>query len=48
MYLVSYRRKGADAAAAPDSVDFAGHARLERDGPSEPWRFAYYRVYLQR
>ncbi|KAK4456291.1 hypothetical protein QBC34DRAFT_432572 [Podospora aff. communis PSN243] len=37
-----------DAGAAPYSVDFAGHARLQREGPAESWRFAYYRVYLQR
>ncbi|KAK0623554.1 hypothetical protein B0T14DRAFT_564897 [Immersiella caudata] len=34
--------------AAPYSVDFAGHARLQRDGPAASWGFAYYRVYLQR
>ncbi|KAL2022341.1 hypothetical protein VTK56DRAFT_5739 [Thermocarpiscus australiensis] len=41
---VAYRMKdGGDAAAG-----WAGHAQLRRDGVAKPWRFVYYRVYLQK
>ena len=43
---VVYRLK-----ANPDgeeTVDWAGHARLVRAPGSKEWKFAYYRVYIQR
>lgn len=43
---VDYRPR--DITAPPYSVEFAGHARLERDDEEGPWGFGYYRVWLQR
>lgn len=42
---VVYKLKGA-AEGAEDTVDWAGYARLVR--AAGEWKFAYYRVYLQR
>lgn len=42
---VAYRFKES-AGGAEDTVDWAGYARLVRAG--KEWKFAYYRVYLQR
>lgn len=42
---VAYRLRDGAAEAA---VDWAGHARLWRDKVTAPWRFGFYRVYLQR
>lgn len=41
---VVYQFKGAEGFEEP--VDWAGYARLVRIG--EEWKFAYYRVYIQR
>lgn len=42
---VAYRLKdeGGDAVA-----DWAAHAKLRRDRVTAPWRFAFYRVYIQK
>lgn len=42
---VAYRKTGPDSEV---TVDWAAHAKLKRDGVNSPWRFEYYRVYLQR
>lgn len=31
-----------------DGVDWAGYAKLSRARGEKEWRFAYYRVYIQR
>ncbi|ROV98358.1 hypothetical protein VMCG_07117 [Cytospora schulzeri] len=43
---VVYRLKGSADDGGEDTVDWAGYARLVRVGGE--WKFAYYRVYLQR
>ncbi|KUI65384.1 hypothetical protein VM1G_00741 [Cytospora mali] len=44
---VVYKLKGS-ADGEEDTVDWAGYARLVRAKGSNEWKFAYYRVYLQR
>lgn len=41
---VAYRLK----TGAEDGADWAGTATLVRTGGAKEWKFAYYRVYLQR
>ena len=42
--VVAYRlRDGTDAVA-----NWAGHAQIRRDALSAPWKFTFYRVYLQQ
>lgn len=43
---VVYRLKGAEGDEEP--VEWAGHARLVRASGEEKWRFAHYRVWIQR
>lgn len=43
---VVYRLKA--SADGEDTVDWAGHARLVRAPGGKEWKFAFYRVYLQR
>lgn len=43
---VGYRMK--DEKAEDAVVSFAGHAQLRRDGADAPWKFGFYRVYIQR
>lgn len=43
---VVYRLKGAEGDEEP--VDWAGHATLVRASGEKAWRFAYYRVWIQR
>lgn len=44
---VVYQLKGAGGSEEP--VDWAGYARLVREGGAGgEWKFAYYRVYIQR
>lgn len=43
---VVYRLKGKESDEEP--VDWAGHARLVRTKEEEGWKFAHYRVWLQR
>ena len=49
---VAYRlKKTATTTSGAESeaqVDWAAHAKLRRDGIGSPWRFEFYRVYLQR
>lgn len=44
---VVYRLKGS-AEGEETKVDWAGRARLTRAAGGGEWKFAYYRVYLQR
>ncbi|AEO69395.1 uncharacterized protein THITE_2119752 [Thermothielavioides terrestris NRRL 8126] len=41
---VAYRMRDGEEAVA----SWAGHAQLRRDGLSAPWKFVFYRVYIQR
>lgn len=44
---VVYQLRGAEGFEAP--VDWAGYARLVKGGgEGDGWKFAYYRVYIQR
>lgn len=44
---VVYRLKGG-ADGEETKVDWAGRARLRREAAGGEWKFAYYRVYLQK
>lgn len=41
---VAYRLK----TGTEDGADWAGHAKLVRASGAKEWKFAYYRVYIQR
>jgi hypothetical protein len=43
--VVAYRlRDGGENAV----TSWAGHAKVQRDGLTAPWRFSFYRVYIQK
>ncbi|KAF3770013.1 hypothetical protein M406DRAFT_224236, partial [Cryphonectria parasitica EP155] len=44
---VVYRLKGRET-EEKDAVDWAGYAKLVRTEEDKKWKFAYYRVYIQR
>jgi hypothetical protein len=41
---VAYRMKDGDEAVA----GFAGHAQLRRESLTAPWKFVFYRAYVQK